>query len=67
MIDPLEEPCEVCGICPDEELLPCTYQALWEAIPPWGEAQEAGLTTYCEECGRQLTGPNLVSADPLNW
>ena len=66
-VGPVEEPCEVCGICPDEELIPGTYEVIWDCFPHLRAGQDAGEEVYCEECGRQLAGPNLVSDDPLNW
>lgn len=49
------EPCPVCGIVPGEVLMPEAYEVLWDAIPELRAAQEAGHSTDCPECGRQLT------------
>lgn len=57
----------MCGILPDDELIPAAYGVLWDALPHLRAAHDVGIETFCEECCRQLTGPNLVSDDPLNW
>lgn len=55
MTDHSDEPCPVCGIAPSDELEPAAYEAIWDALPELGAAQDAGTPTYCPECGRQLT------------
>ena len=50
----MNEPCLVCGIPPDDELIPEAYEALWDAIPDLRAAQDSGTPTRCPDCGRQL-------------
>jgi len=47
--------CPVCGILRNEELTPEAYEVLWDAAPALRAAHDAGESTYCPECGRQLT------------